>query len=107
MWATLRAYGRDGYRAMVERHVALAHHLAARVDDAPELERLAEVQLNIVCFRAHPPGWPEDQLDALNRELGAALLTDGRILAGTTTYDGKVALRPAIVSWRTQPRTSS
>jgi glutamate/tyrosine decarboxylase-like PLP-dependent enzyme len=102
VWATLRAYGRDGYRAMVERHVALAHHLAARVDEAPELERLAEVQLNIVCFRAHPPDWPEDQLDSLNRELGAALLTDGRILAGTTTYDGKVALRPAIVSWRTQ-----
>ena len=29
------------------------------VDAAPELERLAEVQLNIVCFRAHPPGVPD------------------------------------------------
>ena len=102
MWATLRAYGREGYRAMVERHLALARHLADRVDEAPELERLAEVQLNIVCFRAHPPGWPEEGLDDLNRELGAALLADGRILAGTTTYGGKVALRPAIVSWRTR-----
>lgn len=102
VWATLRAYGRDGYRAMVQRHVALAHHLAARIDAAPEFERLAEVQLNIVCFRARPPGVPEDQLDALNRELGAALIADGRVLVGTTTYAGKVALRPAIVNWRTR-----
>ncbi len=41
VWATLRAYGRDGYREMVGRHLALAHNLADQVDAAPELERLA------------------------------------------------------------------
>jgi glutamate/tyrosine decarboxylase-like PLP-dependent enzyme len=101
VWATLRAYGRAGYREMVERHLRLARHLASRVDDAPELERLAEVPLNIVCFRVHPPDTPEDELDELNRRLGEALLRDGRVFAGTTTYDGKVAFRPAIVNWQT------
>jgi glutamate/tyrosine decarboxylase-like PLP-dependent enzyme len=52
VWATLRAYGRAGYREMVERHVRLARHLADRVDASPELERLADVPLNIVCFRS-------------------------------------------------------
>ncbi len=28
------------------------------------------------------------------------LETDGRVLAGTTLYKGHVALRPAIVNWR-------
>ena len=65
-------------------------------------ERLADVRLNIVCFRVHPEGWPDEQLDALNRDVGAALLADGRVFAGTTTYAGKVALRPAIVNWRTR-----
>jgi glutamate/tyrosine decarboxylase-like PLP-dependent enzyme len=102
VWATLRAYGRVGYRAMVERHVSLAQHLAERVDAASDLERLAEVSLNIVCFRARPPGWPEHRLDELNRSLGETLLADGRVFAGTTTYSGKVALRPAIVNWRTE-----
>jgi glutamate/tyrosine decarboxylase-like PLP-dependent enzyme len=87
---------------MVERHLGLAQHLARRVDEAPELERLAEVPLNIVCFRGHPDGFPEEQLGDLNRSVGAALLSDGRVFAGTTTYAGKVALRPAIVNWRTQ-----
>ncbi len=101
VWATLRAYGRDGYRAMVERHLALARHLAARVDAEPQFERLADVPLNIVCFRARPDGVAEDELDELNRRLGEDLLRDGRVFAGTTTYEGKVAFRPAIVNWRT------
>ena len=42
VWATLRAYGRSGIRAMIERHVELTARMAQRVDEAPELERLAE-----------------------------------------------------------------
>ncbi len=102
VWATLRAYGRTGYREMVERHLSLAQVLADRVDASDRLERLAEVPLNIVCFRARPPGVPEAELNALNLRLGATLLADGRVFAGTTTYGGRVALRPAIVNWRTQ-----
>jgi glutamate/tyrosine decarboxylase-like PLP-dependent enzyme len=102
VWATLKAYGREGYRAMVERHVKIAKHLASRVDSEPELERLADVTLNVVTFRCRPGGVPEDQLDELNRELGVELLRDGRVFAGTTTYEGKVAFRPAIVNWRTR-----
>jgi glutamate/tyrosine decarboxylase-like PLP-dependent enzyme len=103
VWATLRAYGRSGYRAMVERHLDLAQRLAARVDREPELERLAEVPLNIVCFRWRPTDAGEAELDDLNRRLGEALLRDGRVFAGTTLFEGKVAFRPAIVNWRTGP----
>ncbi|GAA2642040.1 pyridoxal-dependent decarboxylase [Dactylosporangium fulvum] len=101
IWATLAAYGRGGYRELVERHCDLARHLAAAVDAAPDLERLAEVPLNVVCFRYRPPGLAEPELDALNRRLGEALLDDGRVYAGATVYDGRAALRPAISNWRT------
>ena len=101
VWATLRAYGRAGYREMVKRHLRLARHLAERVDASPELERLADVPLNIVCFRAHPRGFGEERLNELNTRLGDALRADGRVFVGTTTYAGKTALRPAIVNWRT------
>jgi glutamate/tyrosine decarboxylase-like PLP-dependent enzyme len=102
VWATLRAYGRDGYRAMVERHLSLAQRVAHQVDTAPELERLADVTLNVICFRFHPPGVPEEQLGELNRRLGAMVLEDGRVYFGTTDYAGKVAFRPAIVNWMTR-----
>jgi Glutamate decarboxylase and related PLP-dependent proteins len=102
IWASLAAYGRDGFRAMVERHCDLARHLAARVDAAPDLERLADVPLNIVCFRYHPSDVDDEaRLDELNRRLADALLDDGRVYAGGTVYRGRVALRPAISNWRT------
>ncbi|MFE2755057.1 pyridoxal phosphate-dependent decarboxylase family protein [Actinosynnema sp. NPDC059335] len=101
IWATLRAYGRDGHRAMVERHQDLALRLGRRIAEAPDLELLAPVTLFVVCFRYRPPGVPEEELDDLNRRLGEALIEDGRVYAGTTVYRGRVALRPAIVNWRT------
>jgi glutamate/tyrosine decarboxylase-like PLP-dependent enzyme len=103
VWATLRAYGRSGYRAIVEKHLDLAQHLAGRVDAAPELERLAEVPLNIVCFRYRPDGVPEEELNDVNRRIGEAAILDGRVFFGTTEYDGKVAFRPAPVNWRNRP----
>jgi glutamate/tyrosine decarboxylase-like PLP-dependent enzyme len=101
VWATLRAYGRAGYREMVERHLELARRLARRVDEAPDLERLAEVPLNIVLFRFRPPGVPEEELDKLNARLGEDVLADGRVYVGTTRVAGRTAFRPAIVNWRT------
>jgi glutamate/tyrosine decarboxylase-like PLP-dependent enzyme len=104
VWATLRAYGRAGYRAMVEQHLELAQRLGRRVEAEPELELLAPVKLNIVCFRHRPPGLDEEALDEHNLALGQAILEDARVFFGTTRYEGKVAFRPAIVNWRTTAR---
>jgi glutamate/tyrosine decarboxylase-like PLP-dependent enzyme len=102
VWAALRAWGRAGYRELVERHLDLAQRLAGRVDEAEDLERLADVPLNIVCFRYRPPGVPEEELNALNARLGEDVLADGRVYVGTTSFEGRTAFRPAIVNWRTR-----
>lgn len=102
-WATLRAYGRSGVRGVVEDNLDRAQQLATLIDAAPDLERLAEVPINVVCFRARPAGLSETELDALNERLDRALLEDGRFLVGSARYDGHVVLRPAISSWRTRP----
>jgi glutamate/tyrosine decarboxylase-like PLP-dependent enzyme len=100
IWATLRAYGRAGHQAMVERHLDLTEHLGRLVEAAPDLELLAPVQLCVACFRYRPQGTDRD-LDELNAALGREILADGRVYVGTTSYRGMTALRPAIVNWRT------
>ncbi|TDC83971.1 aspartate aminotransferase family protein [Micromonospora sp. KC606] len=100
-WATLAAYGRDGYRAMVEHHLDLAGQLAAAVEAAPDFELLAPATLNVVCFRYRPPGVTDEEADRLNTALGSAVLDDGRVHLGTTRHRGRVAFRPAFVNWRT------
>lgn len=102
VWANLRAYGRKGITEIIERHMELAKYLAKLVDDEPDLERLADVSLNIVCFRYNLGDLDEDNLNKINRAIGEVIIKDGRIYVGTTTYGNKVAFRPAIVNWRTR-----
>ena len=101
VWATLAAYGREGYRAMVERHVGLARRVADQIRASNDFELLEPPRLNVVCFRYAPKGVNEADLDDLNRRLGQAIISDGRVYFGTTVYAGKVAFRPAISNWRT------
>ena len=64
LWMILQHLGRTGVAALVRRHVALARRLAAAVDAAPDLERVAPVELSVVCFRYAPPGWAGDAATA-------------------------------------------
>jgi glutamate/tyrosine decarboxylase-like PLP-dependent enzyme len=104
IWATLAAYGRDGCRSMVERLLDRAARLAALVDEAPDLERLAAVPLCTVCFRYRRGGLDGPALDKLNRRLGQEIRDDGRVYVSTTVHSGVVALRASIVNWRVTDR---
>ncbi len=100
VWATLHAYGRTGYREIVEKHLALAQRLGELVTEAPDLELLAKVQINIVCFRYNNGERTDEELNDINERLGQAILEDGRVYVGTTHFGNRVALRPAISNWR-------
>jgi glutamate/tyrosine decarboxylase-like PLP-dependent enzyme len=93
-WFTLRAYGRDGHREIVQRCVACARALGQAVETIPELRLLAPVRLNVVCFTlAENP--TAERLSDLAAELRQeAFLTP-------TTYAGVPALRAAFSNWRT------
>lgn len=100
VWMTLSVYGADRLGAVAQQTCELAALLAARVDREPELERLAPVALNIVCFRFVAA---DTDLDALNREIVADLQEDGIAAPSTTRVDGRLAIRAAIVNHRTRP----
>ena len=101
VWATLAAYGRSGYRTLVERCLDNAAHVTRVVDSADDFELLAPAPLNVVCFRYRPAGLGEADLDELNARIGQAILRDGRVYVGTTRWGGRVAFRPAFVNWQT------
>jgi len=102
VWATLKAYGREGQRRIVEHCLDNAQHLAQRVEASPDLELMAEVPLNIVAFRFNPGGKSEEELDRLNRRLGENVLEDGRFLVGTSKLGPRTIFRPAFSNWRTR-----
>jgi glutamate/tyrosine decarboxylase-like PLP-dependent enzyme len=102
VWATIKAYGREGHRRIVEHCLDIAQHFANEVNENLRLELMNDVQLNIVAFRYNPGGLSEEQLDELNERLGDAVLADGRFLVGTSKIGQRTIFRPAFSNWRTR-----
>ena len=102
VWATLKAYGRDGHCRIVEHCLDVARHFAAVVDGTPQLERMSDVPLNIVAFRFNPGGLDNTALDELNQRLGKAVIEDGRFMLGTSRLGERTIMRPAFSNWRTR-----
>lgn len=98
VWFTIKTWGADAIGASILRSCELARHLAALVDAEPMLERLAPVTLNIVCFRYRFPC----DADRQNAELVADLQEAGIAAPSTTTINGVLAIRAAIVNHRTR-----
>ncbi|MEV6953260.1 pyridoxal-dependent decarboxylase [Streptomyces sp. NPDC051183] len=93
-WFTLRAYGREGHREIVERDVACARALGEDLGQGAEFTVLAPVRLNVVCFTLADDPTPA-RLTAL-REAAA-----GDVFVTPTVYAGTPALRAAFSNWRT------
>jgi glutamate/tyrosine decarboxylase-like PLP-dependent enzyme len=102
VWATLKAYGRNGHRRIVEHCLDIAQHFALEVRNHQQLELMADVAFNIVAFRFNPGGLNDEQLDDLNQRLGEVILTDGRFMAGTSKIGARTVFRPAFSNWRTR-----
>ncbi len=102
VWATLKAYGRQGQQDIVEHCLDIAQHFARQVERADELELMNDPQLNVVAFRYNPGGASDEELDRLNERLGEAVLADGRFLVGTTRLGRRTVFRPAFSNWRTR-----
>ena len=102
VWATLKAYGREGHRQIVEHCLDIAQHFAEQVRRHENLELMADVPLNIVAFRFNPGGLSEQEQDSLNQRLGRAVISDGRFMAGTSKIGPRTIFRPAFSNWRTR-----
>ena len=98
-WLTLKVYGTAALGAVISNTCALARALAGRITETPELELLAPVTLNIVCF-----GYRSDDADRINSRIVVELQESGLVAPSTTTIDGRIAIRAAIVSHRTSLR---
>nr|WP_041041726.1 pyridoxal-dependent decarboxylase [Paramagnetospirillum magnetotacticum] len=92
-WVTLKAHGMDALGAAMARCCRVARHLAARIEAEPDLELLAPVALNIVCF--HRRGTDSARIVADLHEAGLAA-------PSTTTIGETLAIRAAIVNHRTR-----
>ncbi|TAN68155.1 MAG: aminotransferase class V-fold PLP-dependent enzyme [Methylobacter sp.] len=95
-WFTIKVYGAEKLGKVISNTCALAQHMKRRIEAEPRLELLAPVALNIVCFR-----YRSADANRLNADLVVALQESGIAAPSTTTLNGQLAIRAAIVNHRT------
>jgi glutamate/tyrosine decarboxylase-like PLP-dependent enzyme len=111
VWMTLKVYGTEAIGRVIQTTCELARYLESRIRSSNELELLATVELNVVCFRYQFEvvlrGISEESKDnseesnTCNREIVMRLQEAGAVAPSVTTVDGKIAIRAAFVNHRT------
>ena len=103
VWMTFKEHGIDRFAALVRQNVEQAQYLERLVRENPDLELLAPVPLNIVCFRYRGDGtMSEQELNELNGELLVRLHEEAVAVPSTASIRGRKAIRVAISNHRTR-----
>src|SRR5229473_2312187 len=107
LWMAFKFMGKSGYAETVERHLELTRHLARRLDELPDFERVGEIETAVCCFR-YLPGRvralvAEDQ-DRIQQALQQRVEKSGKAFFPSTILHGRRALRVNINSYLTEQR---
>jgi aromatic-L-amino-acid decarboxylase len=107
LWMAFKFMGRRGYGKTVDRHIELTEHLAARLDELPDFERMGEIETAVCCFRYLPERVrvlrPEEQ-DRVQGRLQQRIEKTGQAFFPSTILHGRRALRVNINSYLTERR---
>lgn len=93
LWFTLQAMGSDGLASAVEHGFTLARWTEDECRKDPDIEIVSPAQMAMVNFRFTPAGYPDTELDELNREISRRIVASGYAGVFTTELAGKTCLR--------------
>lgn len=102
IWMSMKEHGSRKFGRMIARNVEQANYLAQLIETHPDLELVAPVGLDIVCFRYNPGTKSVDELNALNKEIKLQIEERGLAAPGYTTLNGRYCLRIAISNHRSR-----
>ena len=100
VWMSIKEHGLDRFGRMMARNVEQAHYLGQLIEKEQDMELLAPIGLDIVCFRFNPGRMDEDTLNGLNNEILIQLQEQGICAPSYTTLQGRYCLRVAIANHR-------
>lgn len=102
VWMSLKEHGLDRYVRMIKKNCDQMQYLAGLVNAHLNLELMAPVPLNVVCFRYIRPGFSDEALDKLNEEILVQLQEQGIAAPSSTKLNGRYAIRAANVNHRSR-----
>ncbi|MFH1185659.1 MAG: pyridoxal-dependent decarboxylase [Chloroflexota bacterium] len=102
VWMSIKEHGLDRFGRMIARNVEQANYFGHLVESESDMELMAPIGMDIVCFRFNPGGLDDRALDGLNREILMQLQERGIAAPSYTTLNGRYCLRVAIANHRSR-----
>lgn len=95
IWFSLMAYGKQGYKEIVSRNIALAQRFSNTLEKSELFQLVAPTRVNVVCFKIVGFSLEAQQLflKTLNKR--------GKVFMTASLYKGKPCVRAAFVNWQT------
>jgi glutamate/tyrosine decarboxylase-like PLP-dependent enzyme len=96
VWFSLLAYGKDGFKDIIENSAHLALHFGNELIENGNFELLAPIRLNNVCFTLKGDHNQDKVSEFLTR-----LNDRGKVFMTPTVYQNRKGIRASFVNWRT------
>lgn len=93
LWFVIRTYGMEGIREKIRKHNQLAQLAKSWIEEHPDMEILAPVPLNTICFRYVDPSKTTEALNLINESWMQSVNQTGRAFFTHTKLDGKFVIR--------------
>ena len=100
VWMSLKEHGSKKFGRMISKNVNQAHYLGKLVKNNKDLELIAPIGMDIVCFRYNPGGLNLEDLNAINKEIKLLIEERNIALPGYTTLNNMYCIRVAVSSHR-------
>ena len=102
VWMMLKEQGLEKYSRLIRQNIQQARYLVELVQANDQLQLMAPVPMNIVCFRFYKEGLSADKLNALNKEILMQLHESGIAAPSFTIIKGAYVIRVAITNHRSK-----
>lgn len=104
LWFVMRYFGTEGLISRLREHCRLAREFASWVGASPDWEMMAPVPFALVCFRAAPALYSEEELNELNERIMNEINASGEAYLSHTKLNGKFTMRLSVGSIRVEER---
>ena len=96
IWFSFQAYGINGISKMIERNCKMAEQIGRWINKSNHLTLLAEVKLNIVCFKV------SELMNFSTESYLQSINETKKVFMTSTNYKGEFAIRIAFSNWSTE-----
>lgn len=102
IWMTMKEHGTKKLGRMISRNVDQARYLGTLIEECEQLELIAPIGLDIVCYRFNPGKLNLQALNQLNQEILFELQEQGIAAPSYSTLNEQYCIRVAIANHRSR-----